>query len=278
MGALLAFFAAILALVSGAGTTTVPLDAPAVPPVDEPMTADGEAGEGTIAACSIAEAPVAPPPYHRTFRGRIGPTEPTLSFSFPVDDWRAERIVARVATPDGAGARYHLALLDPSWRPLARTLGAGDLEAATRQLPSTGPYRVTLASIGAPPLPAEVEIEVTVEHAAYAPAPRATWTFPGWAWGGVGSQGMELRVDRAQAPTRHAVVEAEATLARLTVYDSWGNRVLTADGPSPLTEFDVPEEWGTSPYLVLDWTSSAGGEFTVELETPAREPPYGYFH
>lgn len=268
----LAWLATVLSVLAGAGTGTLFLaaDSPAQPPSDPPVAptpaeVPAERGNATYpdaVGCAMpmeAEPWPAPPPYHREFRGEVGPTTP-FTAAFPVDDaWRADRLVVKVDAPDGPLARYRL-LVDDAWgRTVARAEGAGALQAVMEDFPSGGTWRATLLQVTPAP-PAVVTMDVTLSFAATPPSPPGEWVFYGPVVV-LGGWGMELSFERG-GPARGVEVLGGGEVRLL---DSWGNEVARARGAR--VAFDVPADAGPRPYLQASTDPAAPQGFEVRVRT-----------
>ena len=260
----LAWLATLLSVLAGAGTGTLFLAADSPQPV-EPRPASPTPAPPTLAEnVTYPEAwtpayvePEARPPYHRTFRGQVGPLE-GFSAAFPLDDaWFADRLVVKAETPDGPAAAYRL-LVDDGWgRTVARADGAGALQVAVEDFPASGTWRATLLPL-LPSAPAEATLDVTVTYLPVpAPAP-PEWRFFGPAVV-LGEWGTELSFERG-GPAR-AVEVTHAAQTRLL--DTWGNEVARVRGGD--VRLEVPAEAGPHPRLVVRTDPAQPDGFEVRV-------------
>lgn len=263
----LAWLATLLSVLAGAGTGTLLLaaDAPgAAEPAPATPTPAAPASPGTTTPVEPAWCPTPPeaqprPPYRRSFRGEVGPVE-GFTASFPVEDaWLADRLVVAVETPDGPLASYRLTVDDGWGRTVARTDGAGLLQAVAEDFPVSGTWRATLQPL-APAAPAEVLLDVALTFLAEpAPLP-AEWRFYGPATV-LGGWGTELSFERGGAAERVEVLDG----GEVRLMDSWGNEVARARGAR--VTLDVPADAGPRPFLQVATDPAAPGGFEVRVRT-----------
>ena len=257
----LAWLATLLSVLAGAGTGTLFLATDSPQPAEpRPAPTPPTLAENVTYAEPWSPAYAEPqprPPYHREFRGSVGPVE-GFSASFPVDDaWSADRLVVKAETPAGPAARYRL-LVDDGWgRTVARADGAGDLQVVVEDFPSSGTWRATVLPL-LPSAPADVTLDVTVTYLAVpAPLP-AEWRFYGPAVV-LGEWWMALEVERGGVARSVEVLDA----AEVRLLDSWGNEVARVRGGRATLE--VPAEAGPSPNLVVRTDPARPDGFEVRV-------------
>lgn len=243
---LLAWLATLLSVLAGAGTGALLLDA------DSPtVTPTGPASEDNVTYayaeptwCPVPAVPQAPPPYHREFRGQVGPGNAFPAF-FPVDNaWLADRLVVKTDAPMSSPvARYRLTVDDNAGRTLARVDGAGALQAVVEDFPRGGTWRATLTPL-TPVAPAEVALDVTLTFVATPPPAPSEWRFLADP-GPLGEWGTELTFERGGSAESVRVLGGGET----RLVDSWGNVVARVRGDD--VTLDVLPEYGPFPYLAV---------------------------